>query len=128
MPLLGLTAPRKRAAVLSRKPSRSPLIMLFSCHLDIRASPLPFPCWSWGECALGKVSAGSCVPISVCVSRLKEAPVITFPTLGLGHAGILQGKMKRMFEDLCSICEQGLEERRSKKKIGAEFKSMSGRD
>lgn len=33
-----------------------------------------------------------------------------------------------MFEDLCSVCEQGLEERRSKKKIGAEFKSMAGRD
>lgn len=36
--------------------------------------------------------------------------------------------MKRMFEDLCSVCEQGLEERRSKKKIGAEFKSMAGTD
>lgn len=128
MPSLDSQAPRKKGSCL-RKPSGSPLIMLFSCHLDdIRASPLPFPCWSWGEYALEKVSAGSCVPIPVCVSRLKEAPVIAFPTLGLGHAGILQGKMKRMFEDLCSVCEQGLEERRSKKKIGAEFKSMAGRD
>lgn len=36
--------------------------------------------------------------------------------------------MKGMFEDLFSVCEQGLEERRSKKKIGAELKSMAGRD
>lgn len=40
--------------------------MLFFCRLDgIRASPLPFPCWSWGEHALGKVSAGICVSIPV---------------------------------------------------------------
>lgn len=60
--------------------------------------------------------------------RLKQASVIAFPSLGLGHTGISRGKMKGMFEDLCSVCEQGLEERRSKKKIGAELKSMAGRD
>lgn len=47
-----------------RKPSGSPFIMLFSCGLDgIRASPLPCPCWSWGEGALERISAGSSVSV-----------------------------------------------------------------
>lgn len=66
--------------------------------------------------------------MSVSVHELKQASDITFPSLGLGHSGILQGKTKGLFEDLCSVCEQSLEERRSKKKIGAELKSMVGRD
>lgn len=66
--------------------------------------------------------------MSVSVHELKQASDITFPSLRLGHSGILQGKTKGLFEDLCSVCEQSLEERRSKKKIGAELKSMVGRD
>ena len=47
-----------------RKPSGSPFIMLFSSGLGgIRASPLPSPCWSQGERALGRVSAGSGVSV-----------------------------------------------------------------
>lgn len=114
-----------------RKPFGSPFVVLFSCGgVDgVRASLLPSPCWSWTQCAPGGCLCGQqCVCVSVSVHELKQASDITFASLGLGHSGILQGKTKGLFEDLCSVCEQSLEERRSKKKIGAELKSMVGRD
>lgn len=81
---------------------------------------LPMPKPSWAH--LGRV------PMWVAVFVPRHHTQTDISHRWLGRAGIFQGKMKGMFEDLCSVCKQGLEERRSKKKIGAELKSMAGRD
>jgi len=111
-----------------RKPSGSAFVVLLSCGgLDcVRASLLPSPCRRRGERVSGRVSVWAAVCPSPCVSVWAQT--------GIGHClpqsgtGISQGKTTGMFEDLCSVCKEGLEERRSKKKIGAELKSMAGRD
>lgn len=93
----------------------------FGCCQSITAS-LPVPGPRWVHVGRAPSSPGT----SGCTNRLWSPPPPASD--GGGQAGIFQGRMKGMFEDLFSVCEQGLEERRSKKKIGAELKSMAGRD
>lgn len=109
-------------------------------HLEVSLPCFSLAIWTMSEHHHFHFHAGAGVSVpwgrslrqlcpSLCISvQAQTGTSYHLPHPGLRHAGILQGKTKRLFEDLCSVCKQGLEERRSKKKIGAEFKSMAGRD